>query len=97
VAEQKSSVPVVAIVFGFIAVVLVAVVLFGGGSEVEGEAIAFGDVEVTGSQLTRLADNGTDTSLGAAMPEVAGADFAGNPVSIENDGRPKIILFLTHW
>ena len=95
--QQKKSLPVVPIVFAVIAAALVAVVLLGGGSEVEGEAIAFGDVEVTGSPIARLPQDGTDPASGAPMPEVVGADFAGNAVSLVNDGRPKIILFLTHW
>ena len=95
--QQKKSLPVVPIVFAVIAAALVAVVLLGGGSDVEGEAIAFGDVEVTGSSIARLPEGGADPALGVPMPEVVGADFDGNTVSIINDGQPKIILFLTHW
>lgn len=97
-AEKKNAVPVFGIVFGAIAVLIVVAVVLGGGSnDDDGEAIAFGEVEVTGTPLVRLADDGTDVSRGAPMPEASGADFAGNPVSITNDGRPKIILFLAHW
>lgn len=95
--QQKKSIPVVPIVFVVIAAALVAVVLLGGGSDVTGEAIAFGEVEVTGSPITRLPEGGDDPSLGAPMPEAVGADFAGNTVSIVNDGRPKLLLFLAHW
>jgi thiol-disulfide isomerase/thioredoxin len=28
---------------------------------------------------------------------VEGTDFAGNPVAIKADGRPKAIIFLAHW
>ncbi len=97
VEQQKRSIPIVPIVFGVIATFLVAVVLLGGGSDVTGEAIAYGEVEVTGSPIPRLPEDGADPALGSPMPEVVGADFAGNAVSIENDGRPKIILFLAHW
>jgi hypothetical protein len=31
------------------------------------------------------------------MPEVTGQDFNGKPVNITNDGRPKVLLLLTHW
>ena len=65
--------------------------------DVKGEPITYGEVEVTGIPIPRLPEDGTDPALGSPMPEVIGADFAGNTVSIENDGRPKIILFLTHW
>ena len=95
--QQKKSVPVIPIVFGVIAAALVAVVLLGGGSDVDGEAIAYGEVEITGNPIARLPEGGADPSLGSPMPEVVGADFAGNTVSIVNDGQPKIILFLTHW
>ena len=95
--QQKKSIPVVPIVFGVIAAALVAVVLLGGGSENDGVAIAYGQVEVTGSPIARLPDGGADPSIGAPAPEVVGADFAGNTVSIVNDGKPKLILFLAHW
>jgi cytochrome c biogenesis protein CcmG, thiol:disulfide interchange protein DsbE len=38
-----------------------------------------------------------DPAVGQPAPEVSGTDFAGRPVAIENDGRPKVILFLAHW
>ncbi len=84
--------------FGAIAVLVVVAVAFGGGSdEADGDAIAFGEVEVTGTTLARLGDDGSDPSAGVFMPEVVGADFDGNEVTLTRDGRPKIILFLTHW
>ena len=95
--QQKKSLPVIPIVFVVIAAALVAVVLFGGGSGEEGEAIAYGQVEITGSPIARLPEGGNDPSNGAPMPEVVGADFAGNTVSIVNDGTPKLLLFLAHW
>jgi hypothetical protein len=96
VEQQKKSIPIVPIVFVVIAAALVAVVLLGGGSDDTGEAIAYGPVEVTGS-IARLPEGGADPALGAPMPEAVGADFAGNTVSIDNDGRPKLLLFLAHW
>ena len=30
-------------------------------------------------------------------PDLAGEDFAGQPVSITNDGKPKVVMFLAHW
>jgi thiol-disulfide isomerase/thioredoxin len=38
-----------------------------------------------------------DEAVGQTIPEVAGADFDGTPVSIVNDGTPKAISFLAHW
>ena len=37
------------------------------------------------------------TAAGEISPTVVGADFEGNEVRIENDGRAKAIVFLAHW
>jgi len=57
---------------------------------------AFGEVEVTGASLPRLAGE-TDPAIGMTAPELTGFDFEGVPVAITDDGRAKIILFLAHW
>jgi hypothetical protein len=54
-------------------------------------------VTVVGSGLVPMPEQGTDTALGLPMPELTGQSFDGTPVEIKNDGRPKIIIFLTHW
>jgi hypothetical protein len=54
-------------------------------------------VTITGDSLPAMPEQGTDVALGAPMPELSGQSFDGTPVEIKNDGRPKIILFLTHW
>lgn len=51
---------------------------------------------VTGTALPRFPD-GPDPAVGMMMPEVEGASFDGTPVTISNDGRPKVLLFLAHW
>ena len=38
-----------------------------------------------------------DAAVGLTIPTVGGSDFAGQPVSIALDGKPKVILFLAHW
>lgn len=38
-----------------------------------------------------------DSSLGQLAPAVDGYDFDGNAVLIEDNGRPKVIVFLAHW
>jgi thiol-disulfide isomerase/thioredoxin len=58
---------------------------------------AYGTVELTGSPLPTFSATGGDPALGRPAPELVGADFAGNPVSITNDGQAKILLFLAHW
>ena len=62
------------------------------------EDIGFGEVTVTGDALPFLADpSTTDPALGLVAPTVAGADWDDNPVTIEADGRAKIVVFLAHW
>lgn len=54
-------------------------------------------VEVTGAFLPLLPDGGADPAVGSPMPELEGASFDATPVSITNDGRPKVLIFLAHW
>lgn len=53
-------------------------------------------VTVRGAPLPALAE-GPDPGLGLVAPEVAGSTFDGAAVSITQDGRPKIVIFLAHW
>ncbi len=56
------------------------------------------DVTVSGAPLLQHPGNSSaDPSVGMPAPEVFSADFAGIPASIENDGTPKMIMFLAHW
>lgn len=57
---------------------------------------AFGTVEVSGTALPRLA-GGQDAAVGSPAPELRGFDFEGTPVAIIDDGRPKLVVFLSHW
>ena len=57
---------------------------------------AFGIVDIAGTALPRF-DGENDFAVGMAAPELRGHDFEGNPVSVTNDGRAKIILFVSHW
>ena len=54
-------------------------------------------VAVAGSYLPQHIPSGEDPAVGSPAPEVFSADFAGLPAAIENDGVPKMILFLAHW
>jgi len=56
-------------------------------------------VTVSGAPLPIALDGQQDPAVvnGLTMPDLVGASFDGTPVSITNDGRPKIILFLAHW
>lgn len=57
---------------------------------------AFGEVEATGVILPRLSGE-MDLAIGLPAPELSGFDFEGNAVEITNDGRAKVILFISHW
>ena len=52
---------------------------------------------VTGSPLPRFESPTDDPAVGQPAPIVKGTDFDGRPVTIEPDGRPKLVIFLAHW
>ena len=52
---------------------------------------------VTGTPLPKYDANVADPAVGQPVPTVQGSDFAGQPVSIANDGKPKVLMFLAHW
>lgn len=76
---------------------LVAVVISGGTSTAGDHPDLQGAPVVTGHNLTPLVAGQADTEAGSPVPEVQGADFDGTPVSIENNGKAKLIIFLAHW
>ncbi len=87
--------PLIPVVFGVAAIALIAIIVLtfeegGGGTEV-------GSPDISGDSLPRMQDAGPDAALGLPAPEVEGADFDDVPVSITNDGRAKVIVFLAHW
>ena len=78
----------------------------GGGGEAKGTAgtvVANGSTEtaavtVTGSALPAYdASIKPDPAVGQTAPTLTGVNFAGQPVTIGNDGKPKVIMFLAHW
>ena len=83
---------------GAIAVIgLVAVVVAGGTSSGGDHPDLQGAPVVAGDSLAPLVAGQADTEAGNPVPEVRGADFDGTPVSIENNGKAKLIVFLAHW
>jgi len=92
---KPRSIPIVGIVFAVVAVLAVVAVVFAGNTEVGSE---YGEPQVQG-QLPLMPPNvAVDTSAtGEIAPIVIGADFDGNEVRIENDGRAKAIALLAHW
>jgi cytochrome c biogenesis protein CcmG/thiol:disulfide interchange protein DsbE len=92
--KPKSKVPIMAIAFIGIAAVLVIAVVFSGGTSLGSE---YGDPTVTGESLPFFQESANDQAIGLPAPEVEGADFDGNTVTITNDGRAKAIAFIAHW
>ena len=68
-----------------------------GGTVVPSGSLDYGDVQVTGDPLSQLPRGGTDTAVGDTIPTIAGVSFDDSPVSIEPDGRPKVVMLLAHW
>jgi cytochrome c biogenesis protein CcmG, thiol:disulfide interchange protein DsbE len=52
---------------------------------------------IAGTSLPAFEEVAGDAAVGAPIPTIEGSDFAGRPVSIADDGRPKVLLFLAHW
>jgi hypothetical protein len=88
---------------GIAALLLIAFITtgLGGGDDGNGnggpDLQEYADVSVSGGALPPFSQDTTDAAVGLAMPEVTGESFDGTPVSITNDGRPKVIFFLAHW
>ncbi len=92
---KSRSIPIVGIVFAVVAVLAVVAVVFAGNTEVGAE---YGEPQVQGQLPLMPPDAAVDTSAtGETAPIVIGADFDGNEVRIENDGRAKAIVLLAHW
>ena len=84
-------------IVGGVLVVAFAVVIAMSLGSTEDTPDEFGSPTYLGSPLPEMTNTGLDPAVGAPIPEVTGADFTGAPVSIENDGVPKAIVFLAHW
>ena len=81
-----------------LAIGLVAIVIGGNSSSAGSDDPDLqGDPVVTGDSLPQFRPSQDDSAIGSLIPEVVGADFDGNPVSIENNGKAKMIVFLAHW
>jgi thiol-disulfide isomerase/thioredoxin len=57
----------------------------------------FADVTITGEPLPLLQPGGPPEAIGMQAPEVSGTSLTGEPMTIGNDGRPKVVGFFTHW
>lgn len=95
-AAPSKRFPIALITGAALAVGLVAVIVVTMGSG-GSDTLEVGAPTVTGDALPPFDTVDNDTSLGLSIPEVAGADFAGAPVSITRDGRAKVLIFFAHW
>lgn len=97
---QKRSFPVLGVVFGAIALLLVAAIVFSGEESIGGGG-QYGDVTISGDALPTWEGNTSvvdaEPAFGLAAPEVTGVDFDDSTVAISHDGTPKAIVFLAHW
>lgn len=97
-AAKASSkrLPIALIVGAAFAVGLIAVIVITMGSGGD-ETLEVGAPVITGDPLPEFDTIANDTAVGMTIPEITGADFAGTPVSITLNGKPKMLLFFAHW
>lgn len=88
------KIPWLGIVFGVIALALVAAIVFSSSDPIGSE---FGDVTIAGESLAPFAEPTADPAIGQPAPQLTGVGFDGAEVGIENDGTAKAIVFLAHW
>ena len=109
--EQNTSKTRTWLIFGAVAAFVLIALIFSVLTNDDGPTAADPDgtdpvaaqisetrpVTVTGNPLPPMPEQGADVALGLPMIELVGQSFDGTPVEFKNDGRPKIIMFLTHW
>lgn len=79
-------------------IVAIAVTVVGAQDGGGGESVEARPVTVNGESLPRMVEaNEPDPAIGRAAPDIAGEDFGGGAVTIERDGRAKVIAFVAHW
>ena len=68
-----------------------------GGTIVPNGKLDYGQVSVSGTNLTTMPDNGADPMVGTVIPSVTGQQFDGKQLAIAADGKPHIIMVVAHW
>lgn len=98
--QQQRKFPVLWVVFGAVAVLLVAAIVLSSEEPI-GSAGEYGDVTIAGETLptmeTGAAIMANDPALGQVAPEASGVDFDDSTVAISHDGTPTAVVFLAHW
>ena len=91
------------IVFGVVVAVIaiavaVAAATSGGddGSTPTATAHETAPVTVDGTKLPELTDTANDKAVGDTIPTLHGISFDGSPVTVGPNGKPQIIVFLSH-
>jgi thiol-disulfide isomerase/thioredoxin len=69
----------------------------GGGGNDSGKLEIAKSVQVDGAALPVLANPASDPAVGKVAPGLAGQGFSRGPVSITNDGKPHLVVFVAHW
>lgn len=96
----KPRVPVVGIVIAVVVVLGVVAIIASRGSDTTKSAKGLHEtrpVSVSGKTLPTSPTSGADPAVGMTAPELHGKTFAGKPIDITNDGKPKLIIFAAHW
>ena len=92
---NKKLLGIIGGVVGLALIVVLALAI--AGEEPLDASIGYGDPVVTGDPLPLFNSAAADPVVGLPAPSAVGADWEENEVSIEADGRSKIIIFLAHW
>ena len=99
--QQKTSKVPFYVGGGILVLLVVAVITVNvdGGNDDNGGSTAqeYADVSVSGGSLPEYSQETADGAVGLPMPQITGESFDGTSVSISNDGRAKVILYLAHW
>lgn len=99
-APPRKRFPVLPVVFGVLAALVVVAVVFTGGESLTDEErieAAAGEVTVTGDELAPFITAASDSAIGSPAPTISGIDFAGNTVTLTPGEAPTVVLFLAHW
>jgi cytochrome c biogenesis protein CcmG/thiol:disulfide interchange protein DsbE len=96
---RNNTTLILGIVGGVVVLLLIAVFILnpsGGSQPIEDET---GEVTLEGVSLPVMPQTAPQdsTANGLTPPDVTGSNFAGDTVTITNDGRAKGIVFIAHW
>lgn len=91
-------IPIVVGVIALIAVIAIVASSMGEDDKTSTEGLQqVGPVAVSGDPLEPLPDGASDPAVGTTAPGLEGQTFEGASIEIDDDGRPKVVVFLAHW